>query len=144
MATHLEEDKRMALPITAVTAALCALLLLITAIDTVRQRMASRTAFGDGGGNARLISASRSHGNLAEHAPLAIIMIGLLEPNANSQALAAVAALFVFARVCHVFGLYAPMSTEPPLGRKIGVIGTWLSYAILIVWALYTVATTVG
>lgn len=134
----------MALPITALTAAICAILLLITAIDTVRQRMASKTAFGDGGGNAKLISASRSHGNLAEHAPLAIIMIGLLEPHANPYALGAVAAFFLFARVCHIFGLYAPMSTEPPLGRKIGVSGTWLVYAVLIVWTLYTVATLNG
>lgn len=131
----------MALPITAITAAICAIMLLVTAIDTVRQRMQSKTAFGDGGGNAKLISASRSHGNLAEHAPLAIIMIGLLEPHANHGALSAVAALFLFARVCHIFGLYAPMSTEPPLGRKIGVMGTWLSYVILIVWTLYTVVT---
>jgi len=134
----------MALPITAITAAICAIMLLVTAIDTVRQRMQSKTAFGDGGGNAKLISASRSHGNLAEHAPLAIIMIGLLEPHANHYALGAVAALFLFARVCHIFGLYAPMSTEPPLGRKIGVIGTWLTYAILIVWTLYTVVTLNG
>jgi uncharacterized membrane protein YecN with MAPEG domain len=128
-----------ALPITALTAAVCALLLLITAIDTVRQRMQSKTAFGDGGGNAKLISASRSHGNLAEHAPLAIIMIGLLEQNADPRALGAVAAVFVFARICHIFGLYAPMSTEPPTGRKIGVVGTWLTYAVLIVWTLYSV-----
>ena len=134
----------MALPITAITAAICAIMLLVTAIDTVRQRMQSKTAFGDGGGNAKLISASRSHGNLAEHAPLAIIMIGLLEPHANHLALSAVAALFLFARVCHIFGLYAPMSTEPPLGRKIGVIGTWLSYVILIVWTLYMVVTLNG
>ncbi len=129
----------MALPITATTAALCAILLLITAIDTVRQRMRSKTAFGDGGGDAKLVSASRSHGNLAEHAPLAIIMIGLLEPNADPRALGAVAAVFVFARICHIFGLYAPMSTEPPLGRKIGVVGTWLTYVVLIVWTLYSV-----
>lgn len=134
----------MALPITAITVAICAIMLLVTAIDTVRQRMLSKTAFGDGGGNAKLISASRSHGNLAEHAPLAIIMIGLLEPHANHLALSAVAALFLFARVCHIFGLYAPMSTEPPLGRKIGVVGTWLSYVILIVWTLYMVVTLNG
>ena len=130
----------MALPITATTAALCALLLLITAVDTVRQRMQSKTAFGDGNGNAKLISASRSHGNLAEHAPLAIIMIGLLEPTADARALGAVAAVFVSARICHIFGLYAPMSTEPPLGRKIGVVGTWLTYVVLIAWTLYAVA----
>ena len=134
----------MALPITAITAAICAIMLLITAIDTVRQRIQSKTAFGDGGGNAKLISASRSHGNLAEHAPLAIIMIGLLEPHANHYALSAVAALFLFARVCHIFGLYAPMSTKPPLGRQIGVMGTWLVYVILIVWTLYAVVKLNG
>ena len=66
----------MTLPITALTAAICAIMLLITAIDTVRQRWKSRVAFGDGG-HANVVSASRSHGNLAEHAPLAVIMIGI-------------------------------------------------------------------
>lgn len=71
-------------------------------------------------------------------------MIGLLEPHANHIALSAVAAFFLFARICHIFGLYAPMSTEPPLGRKIGVSGTWLVYVILIGWTLYTVVTLNG
>ena len=134
----------MALPITAITAAICAIMLLVTAFDTVRQRMRLGAAFGDSGGDQKLVSASRSHGNLAEHAPLAIIMIGLIEPHANHLALSAVAALFLFARVCHIFGLYAPMSIEPPLGRKIGVVGTWLAYVILIVWTLYMVVTLNG
>ena len=67
-------------------------------------------------------------------------MIALLEPSADPRALSAVAAVFVFARICHIFGLYAPMSTEPPLGRKIGVVGTWLTYVVLIAWTLYAVA----
>ena len=133
----------MALPITAITAAICAIMLLITAIDTVRQRIRSEMAFGDGG-DSKLISASRSHGNLAEHAPIVIILIGLLEPHANHIALSAVAAVFLFARVCHIFGLYAPMSTKPPVPRQIGVIGTWLTLAILIVWTLWTVVTLNG
>ena len=135
----------MQLPITAITAAICAIMLLITAIDTVRQRIRSKTAFGDGGGDAKLISASRSHGNLAEHAPIAIILIGLLEQtHVNHLALSAVAATFLFARVFHIFGLYAPMSTKPPVPRQIGVIGTWLTLSILIVWTLYTVVTLNG
>ena len=133
----------MALPITAITAAICAIMLLVTAIDTVRQRIRAKVAFGDGG-NAKLTSASRSHGNLAEHAPITIILIGLLEPHANHIALSAVAGAFLLARVAHIFGLYAPASTNPPVPRQIGVVGTWLTLAILIVWTLYVVVTLNG
>ena len=121
----------MALPITAITAAICAIMLLVTAIDTVRQRIRAKVAFGDGG-DAKLTSASRSHGNLAEHAPIAIILIGLLEPHANHFALSAVAGAFLLARVAHIFGLYAPASAKPPVPRQIGVVGTWLTLAIQI------------
>ena len=133
----------MALPITAITAAICAIMLLITAIDTVRQRIRAKVPFGDGG-DAKLTSASRSHGNLAEHAPIAIILIGLLEPHANHIALSAIAGAFLLARVAHIFGLYAPASTNPPVPRQIGVVGTWLTLAILIVWTLYSVVTLNG
>ncbi len=134
----------MQLPITALTAAICAIMLLITAIDTVRHRIAGKVAFGDGS-NAKIISASRSHGNLAEHAPLAIIMIGLLEQSgAQHLVLTGVACLFLFARMMHIIGLYAPIKDGPPIPRQIGVIGTWLSYAILIGWTLYVVVTVNG
>ncbi len=134
----------MLLPITALTAAICAIMLLITAIDTVRHRIRGKVAFGDGG-DAKLVSASRSHGNLAEHAPLAIIMIGLLEQSgAHHWVLTGVACLFLFARAMHIVGVYAPMSTNPPVPRQIGVIGTWISYAILIGWTLYVVVTVNG
>lgn len=135
----------MPLPITAITAAICGIMLLITAIDTVRHRIRSSTAFGDGGGDAKLVSASRSHGNLAEHAPIAIILIGLLEQaHAHHIALAVVAAAFLAARVFHIFGLYAPMSTKPPVPRQIGVIGTWLTLAVLIVWTLWRLVMLSG
>ena len=134
----------MTLPITALTAVICAIMLLITAIDTVRQRMRAKTAFGDGG-DAKLVSASRSHGNLAEHAPLAIIMIGLLEQTrANHWSLTALACVFLGARAAHIIGIYAPMSTTPPVARQIGVVGTWLSYAALIIWILYKVVMING
>lgn len=55
----------MAYPITAITAAICAIMLLATAFDTVRQRIRLGTAFGDSGGEQKLLSAMRSHGNLA-------------------------------------------------------------------------------
>jgi uncharacterized protein len=132
----------MTLPVTAFVAAICAIMLLITAVDTVRQRVRSKTAFGDGGGDPKLVSASRAHGNLAEHAPIVILLIAFLElSHANHIVLMGIGALFLAGRVAHIFGLYAPMSTKPPLPRSIGVIVTWLTLALLSGWTLWMLAT---
>ena len=118
----------MPLPITSATAAAVALLLLILAIQTVRQRLRTKQAFGDGD-NPALVSAIRSHGNLAEHAPIVLIMLGLLEnAGANPTILTCVAAVFVAGRISHAIGLHQP--SEPgraPLARQIGVVITWLA-----------------
>lgn len=130
------------LPVTALATAVCALMLLITAFDTVRQRMRLGAAFGDKG-DAKLISASRSHANLAEHAPIVILMLGILElSHASPLGLRAVAGLFIAARVLHVIGLYAPVSTKPPLPRSLGVMGTWLTMLVLAVWCIALAAQT--
>jgi uncharacterized protein len=131
----------MPLPITAFTAAICAIMLLITAIDTVRQRMRLSTAFGDGG-DAKLISASRAHGNLAEHAPIVILLIGMLEmAKANHVALMAIGGLFLIGRVAHIIGLYTPAAPgKPPLQRVIGVVVTFTTLGILSGWTIWMLA----
>jgi tRNA-binding protein len=102
-------------------AAVCALLLLITAIDTVRQRLRVQAAFGDHG-DAKLISASRSHGNLAEYAPITILLLGLLESaRANHMALMIIGAVFLIGRVAHIIGLYTP--SKPARRRSAGRSG---------------------
>ena len=94
----------MPLPVTAFVAAVCALLLLVTAIDTVRQRLRLKAAFGDHG-DPKLISASRAHGNLAEYAPITIILLGLLETvRADHMALMILGAIFLIGRVAHIVG----------------------------------------
>jgi uncharacterized membrane protein YecN with MAPEG domain len=132
----------MPLPVTAAVAAACAILLLIMGIQTVRQRLRLKQAFGDGG-DARLISASRSHGNLAEHAPIVILLLGLLESaQANHTVLSVVGAVFVLGRVAHIIGLHMP--SEPgkaPVPRQIGVVATWATLAGLSGWTLYLLAT---
>ncbi|MBX9885374.1 MAG: MAPEG family protein [Novosphingobium sp.] len=128
------------LPVTAFVTAVSAIMLLITAIDTVRQRMRLGAAFGDKG-DAKLISAGRAHANLAEHAPVVILMLGVLElAHAAPLGLKAVAALFLVARILHVIGLYAPVDTKPPLPRSLGVIGTWLVMVVLAGWCLLLAA----
>lgn len=130
----------MPVPVTAFVAAICALLLLITAIDTVRQRFRTQAAFGDAS-DQKLISASRSHGNLAEHAPIVILLLAFLElSHAWHMGLMAIGALFLFGRVMHIWGLYLPISTKPPVPRSIGVMITWLTLATLSGWTLYMLA----
>ncbi len=127
----------MPVPITAFVAAVCALLLLALAVDTVRHRMRLRVAFGDGG-DQTLISATRSHANLAEHAPVAILLIGVLElSRANHYALMALGAAFLVGRVLHIIGLYQPTSGNPPLARTLGVMTTWITMAALSCWTLW-------
>lgn len=130
----------MTLPVSAFVAAICAIMLLITAIDTVRQRMRAKVPFGDND-DAKLISAVRSHGNLAEHAPIVVLLLAFLEMSrANHIILMAIGALFLAGRVSHIAGLYAPMSTKPPLPRSLGVIATWLTIAALSGWTLLMLA----
>ena len=132
----------MSLPVTAFVTAVCAMMLLITAIDTVRQRLRVGAAFGDNA-DQKLISANRSHGNLAEHAPIVILLLAGLElSRAHHMALMIIGALFLVGRVVHIIGLYMPMSTKPPLPRSVGVILTWLTIAILSGWTLWMLATT--
>jgi uncharacterized protein len=131
----------MTLPVTAFVAVVCAIMLLITGIDTVRNRIRLSAAFGDGN-DQKLISATRSHGNLAEHAPIVILLLAVLElSNAHHMTLMAIGALFLAGRVSHIIGIYMPMSKEPPLPRSIGVILTWLVMAVLSGWTLWMLAT---
>lgn len=128
----------MALPVTAALAAALGALLLLLAIDTVRSRFRTKTAFGLGE-DERLTSASRAHGNLSEHAPIVIILVGLLElSRADHMGLLAVAGTFLLARVLHAMGLYmkAPEGGGPPWPRSVGVILSWLVIAALCGWTL--------
>jgi uncharacterized protein len=130
----------MTLPITAAVAAACAILLLFTAIDTVRQRFRLMVPHGDAG-DSRLLRASRSHGNLAEHAPIVLILLGLLEhKQANPSALLAIGSAFVVARILHIWGLYHPKADGPPMARSLGVILTWLTLAALSGWTIWLLA----
>ncbi|WP_373475138.1 MAPEG family protein [Sphingorhabdus sp.] len=131
----------MTLPVTAFVAAICAIMLLITGVDTVRHRMRSKVPFGDNN-DPLIISASRSHGNLAEHAPIVILLMAFLEMSrAEHIALLAIGALFLAGRIAHIIGLYAKVEPgKPPLPRSIGVIVTWLTLAVLSGWTLWMLA----
>ena len=126
----------MQLTITGFTAAALAILLVLLALDTIRNRFRTRRPFGLGD-DPSLTSASRAHGNLAENAPIALILIALLEyGGADLQILTYIAAAFVAARVLHAIGLYSPSKGPPPLPRAIGVIATLVIQLGLAGWLL--------
>jgi hypothetical protein len=125
----------MTLPVTAALAAALAALLLLLAIDTVRQRLRVRAAFGSAD-DERLIRASRAHGNLAEHAPLVVILVGLLEMSrANHIGLLGIAGVFIVARILHAIGLYMKGPPDgPPWPRFAGVLLSWATIVVLCGW----------
>jgi len=124
----------MTLPVTGLAAAICALLLIYCAIATVRVRLASKIAFGDGG-DPGLLAARGAHANLAEHAPIFLIMLGILElANAHHYGLTAIAALFLTGRAAHIIGMNQHHEGGPPLLRQVGVIATWLTMGALALW----------
>lgn len=96
----------MTLPVTALAAAICALLLIFMKFKVIGQRIRTETMFG-AGEDAKLKMVRGTHGNLAENAPIALILMALLEmTSAYHWALTGLAALFLIARVLHIYGMY--------------------------------------
>lgn len=64
--------------ITALTAALLALMSIKLTYDVIKLRWAERVTIGDGGQD-QLAQAIRLHGNFIEHAPITLIVLALAE-----------------------------------------------------------------
>lgn len=135
----------MTLPVTAALAAALAAILLLLAVDTVRHRFRARVPFGHGEDD-KLTRSSRAHGNLAEHAPIVLIMMALLEMSrANHMVLMAIAGTFLLSRLLHILGLYMQGNGNgPPWPRVLGVLLTWLVIAILGAWTFMMLLGNIG
>lgn len=120
------------LPITTVTAAIMGLLLLVLSISVTRGRFTQNVGLGDGG-NPLLLARVRAHANLAEHVPLILILMALVERAHGARLWLEVAAvLLVAGRLLHPIGMTRP--SPNPL-RAGGMILTWLVLGWLSVWA---------
>ncbi len=114
----------MALPITAIYAAILALLVLVLAFRVVRLRRSRHVGLGDGG-NEDLRRAVRCHANLVEHAPFALILMAACELNgAPAWLLHGLGVPLVAGRLLHAQGL--SRSSGRSLGRWWGTALTWL------------------
>jgi uncharacterized protein len=111
-------------PITGVYAALQAFLAIALTAPVGQLRSKTNVSLGSGG-NPALEVAIRRHANWAEHVPLALLLMALLELNGGGAGLLhGLGAALLVARILHPFGLKAD-NMRVPL-RGIGAGGTLL------------------
>jgi len=125
-------------PITAVYAALQALIGFALSMPIGPLRGKLGVSIGDGG-NAELLLRMRRHGNWAENVPLALLLMGLLELNgAGATLLHVLGATLLIARIAHPIGL-KPDSVNTPLrigGAVLTGLVTVVSAGVLLWQAL--------
>ena len=131
----------MTLPVTALAAAICALLLIFMKFKVIGQRVRTETMFG-AGEDAKMKMVRGTHANLAENAPIALILMALLElTSAHHWTLTGLAALFLTARVLHIYGMYQHHGNGSVRFRQAGVMGTTISIVAMALWVLYLFVT---
>ena len=131
----------MTLPVTALAAAICALLLIFMKFQVIGQRIRTETMFG-AGEDAKMKMVRGTHANLAENAPIALILMALLEmTSAHHWTLTALAALFLVARVVHIYGMYQHHGSGSVRFRQAGVMGTTISIVAMAWWVVYLFVT---
>lgn len=124
--------------VTPLYAALCGLLLLALSLRVVRLRQKLQVSLGDGG-QPELQAAIRAQGNFAEYAPMALLLLFLLELTRDAPvwALHLLGAALFLSRAIHAWGVLtsAPRS-RPKSGRPIGIVMTFAMLLITAVWLL--------
>jgi uncharacterized protein len=128
----------MTLTITALYAAILALIMVALAINVTIHRAKLRVPMGDGG-NPQMLRMIRVHGNAVEYVPLGIVLMGILELNGGWHwALHAAGIALILARVLQSWGMW---STDiAGFGRIGGQSLTWITIAALAVLNLAKVA----
>ncbi len=116
------------LTITPVYAAILGILYLTLAVTVIRGRYRLRISLGDGGEES-LTRRIRAHGNFAEYAPMALLLIAFAElGGANGVILHGAGAALLVGRGLHA---YALALTEGNLfARRYGMILTFAAIVI--------------
>jgi uncharacterized membrane protein YecN with MAPEG domain len=121
----------MPLSVTAVYAAILALVILALGINVTVHRVKLQVSLGDGG-NPQMRRMIRLHGNAIEYLPLALLLMALYELNGGLHwALHVIGIALIAGRVIQTAAMWG--SELPKPGRGIGQTTTWLSIAVLAV-----------
>ena len=119
------------MPITSLYAAILAMLFVVLAIRVISVRRSARVALGDGG-EAQLLRRIRVHGNFAEYAPLAIILVGLAESlRTPALVLHGLGIVLVVGRIVHAAGV-----SQPKENLALRVAGMSMTFAAIIIGGL--------
>ena len=123
----------MHVPITLLTAATASILNIWLGYRIAQHRHQFKVSVGDGG-HEPLLRRMRAQANFIENAPFFLILLGGLElSGANRLGLAAIAAIFILARIAHPYGM-----DGGPLQRwrRVGIMGSSLATLALTIWAI--------
>ncbi|NOD28779.1 MAPEG family protein [Ruegeria atlantica] len=92
------------LAITPIYAALIAILYVALSVKVILQRRSDKISVGDGGSKL-MIKAIRTHSNCAEYAPIALLLIAMVELQGAGGLLVHILGLMLLAgRLLHAFG----------------------------------------
>ena len=128
--------------ITALYAALVALLLVVLALRISRFRIRLGVGIGDGGDSA-LSRAIRVHANAVEWAlPVLLLMLVAELNRATPLLLHACGVALVMGRVLHGIGLGRRSGPSP--GRFAGIMITWIVLLVLAAWDLWAFLRTLA
>jgi uncharacterized membrane protein YecN with MAPEG domain len=90
---------------TAIYTGILGLLAALLTVNVIVNRVRAKVDFGDGG-VAALAQAVRAQGNFAEHTPLALLLIGLVEAfGYRSAVVNGLAVVLLLARLLSAWGL---------------------------------------
>lgn len=125
--------------VTALYAAVAALLTLALGFNVSLQRRAHGIGLG-AGERGQIATAIRAHSNAVEYVPAALILLLLLELNgARAWVLHALGASLIVARLAHAQGMLMHGGSPSP-GRFVGALGTWAVIAIAALVLLWQAA----
>ncbi len=118
--------------VTPIYAGLLALLYIALAIRVIRARRSAKVAVGTGG-DRDLERAVRVHANFAEYAPLALLLVLMLELRGTDPVpLHGLGAFLVAARLVHAYGM--SRSPEDHRFRVVGMATTLTVVAVAALW----------
>ena len=121
--------------VSAGYAALLGLLAVVLTIRVILNRVKHKVTTGDGG-NQQLAQAIRAHGNFAEQAPLALLLMMVAEASGAAPTMVHVLGVaLVVSRVLNAWGLSQTLGLS--MGRQAGAGLGILVYVVLSLLILY-------
>ena len=120
--------------ITALYAAILALIVVALGINVTVHRVKLSVPLGDGG-DAQMRRMVRIHANAVEYLPLALVLMLIYEVVGGTHTLLHIAGIvLVAARLLQSWGMWS--RDEPGFGRGVGQTLTWFTIAALAVLVL--------